>query len=74
MTSFKTLLAKSSKFPNSPGHAENLFGQTLAVLNFSSLLTTRLADPLQSLLELINPTQISGKKSCGLLLAYTTIL
>jgi hypothetical protein len=52
MISFRPLLAKSSKTPDTPGQAESLFGHTSAVLSFSSLLTTRLADPLRSLLEL----------------------
>ena len=52
MTSFKILLAKSSKHPDSPEHAESLLDHTSAVLRFASLLTTKLADPLQSLLEL----------------------
>jgi hypothetical protein len=69
MTRFKALLAKSSKFPDSPAHSENFLGHTSAVLDFSSLLTTRLADPLQSLFELINPTQISEKSFAGSCLA-----
>ena len=51
MTNFKSLLAKSSKHPGSPEPAETLYGHTSAVLSFASLLTTKLTDPLQSLLD-----------------------
>ena len=63
MTSFKTLLAKSSKHPDSPEQAESLFGHTSAVLDLSYILIIRLTDPLQSLLKLAPSDTALWKRS-----------